>query len=393
MFTQPGSDDRTQDELLNDLRYGTPREQEAALARLAAIGEADALDAVIDYLREHAAEASRAGLDALRVLANKYLPEDRYSLAEALIPFLAAEDWEQRLIAVRLINTYPNELAIEPIRALIDEAREKIYAEQHVRLSPGRMLAERTLGEAIIALANSGRLLVLPDILEMLEDPSLRVVAARALGVIGSETERPRLEDLIEDDDPRVRDSAQWALALMDERMEQFLNPPPEFLEPPPDRLNPIYWAHRQLRASEDGLLQYLIVRIAIEHLILDTFVSEGRVPEQCLIIVRRYEGDTPPPYRFNDAPIIGIWEYRWQGPLLRQREGPLPPNQPRFRYPGDSAATITISYPEALEVADEGLVSFDCRFEPFFGRGWIYRVAWREEGWTFSVLRRTWAS
>ena len=393
MSTQPGSDDRSQEELLHDLRYGTPREQEAALARLAAIGEADALDAVIEYLREHAAEAGRAGLDAMRVLANKYLPEDRYSLAEALIPFLAAEDWEQRLIAIRLINTYPNELAVEPIRALIDEAREKIYAEQHVRLSPGRVLAERTLGEAIMALANSGRLLVLPDILEMLEDPGLRAVAARALGVIGSETERPRLEDLVEDEDPRVRDSAQWALALMDERLEQFLNPPPDFLEPPPNRLNPIYWAHRQLEASDNDLLQYLIVRIAIEHFILDAFVSEGRVPEQCLIIVRRYEGDVPPPYRFNDAPIIGIWEYHWQGPTLHQREGPLASNQSRFRYPGDSAATITISYPATLEEADEGLVSFDCRFEPFFGRGWIYRVSWRENGWTFSVLRRTWSS
>lgn len=393
MSTQPDPDDRTQDELLHDLRSGTPPEQEQALPRLAAIGEAEALDAVVEYLARRAPQAGRAGLDALRVLANKYMPEDRYELAEALIPFLAVDDWEQRWIAVRLMNTYPNELYVEPIRELIDEAREKIYAEQQRRLSTGRILAERTLGEAIMALANAGRLAVLPDILEMLEDPSLRIVATRALGVIGTETERMRLEELVEDEDPRVRDAAQWGLGLMDERMEQFLNPPTDFPEPPPNRMNPVYWMHRQLRASDDELLQHLVVRIGIEHLILDAFLSEGRVPEQCLIVVRCYEGDTPPAAKATDVEIIGMWEYRAQGPSLHQREGALDVTQSRLRRPSESGAMITISFPRDLDDRGEGLVSFDCRFEPFFGRGWIYRVAWRHGGWTFAMQRRTWSS
>ncbi len=393
MSAQPSSDYRTQAELLHDLRHGSPSEQEEALERLAAVGEAEALDAVVEHLRDQPPEAGRAGLEALRVLANKYMPLDRYGLAEALIPFLAVDDWEQRLIATRLLETYPNELAIEPIRDLIQEAREKVYAEQGKRFSPTRVLAERTLVQAIMALAHSGRLLVLPDILEMLEDQSLRIVATRALGAIGSETERPRLEDLIEDEDPRVRDAAQWALGLMDERAEQFLNPPSEIPEPPPDRLHPIYWMHRQIEASDDDLLQFLIVRVAIEHLILDTFLSDGRIPDRCTITVRRYGGDTPPDPRANDAEIVGVWEYVSQGPQLQQRSGPPPGRFSQFKRPGDSAATIVISYPETLPVNCEGLVSFDCRFEPFFGRGWIYKVARREDGWTFAVLRRTWTS
>ncbi len=393
MSTQPVPDDRTQAELLHNLRYGSPDEQEEALQRLAAVGEAEALDAVVDYLREEPSSAARAGLEALRVLANKYIPDDRYSLAEALIPFLEAREWELRLASVRLFNTYPNELAVESIRHLIDEARDKVYAERLNRASPSRALAERTLGEAVMALASGGRLLALPDVLDMMEDPALRVVATRALGVIGSETERQHLDDLCEDGDPRVRDAAQWALGLMDERAEQFMNPPTEMPEPPPDRLHPIYWTHRQLWASDDDVIQFLVVRIAIEHLMLDQLLSEGRVPETCLIMARRYRGSEPPDHRDSNAQIVGMWEYKWHGPELSQKfsEGaarPLPPGALLGR--GNS---IVVSYPEDLHFDETGLVSFDCHLGPFFGQGWLYRVARREDGWTFIRVRRTWAS
>src|SRR5690554_6053761 len=222
MSTQPGPDDRTQAELLYYLWHGTQGEQERALERLSAVGEAEALDAVIDYLRDQPEVQSAAGLDALRVLANKYLPMERYSLTEALTPYLSAEDWEQRLVAVRLLNAYPNELAIDALQEVVDEARERVYEERRQKSSHTRALVERVLGESFMALANTGRLLVLPEILDMLEEPPLRVVATRALGVIGSETERLTLDELCEDDDPRVRDAAQWGLGLMDERAEQF---------------------------------------------------------------------------------------------------------------------------------------------------------------------------
>ena len=156
MSTQPGPDDRTQAELLYFLWHGTPGEQERALERLAAVGEAEALDAVIEYLCEQPEGGSVIALDALRVLANKYMPLERYSLAEALIPYLASDDWGSRLTAVRLLNAYPNELAIEPVRILIDEAFEKVYDEHLTRNSPERMLAERTLGEAIMAWQTAG---------------------------------------------------------------------------------------------------------------------------------------------------------------------------------------------------------------------------------------------
>jgi len=43
-------DYRTQEELLHTLEHGAPNEQDAALARLADVGDAEALDAVITYL-------------------------------------------------------------------------------------------------------------------------------------------------------------------------------------------------------------------------------------------------------------------------------------------------------------------------------------------------------
>lgn len=392
MSTQPGPDDRTQAELLYFLWHGTPGEQERALERLAAVGEAEALDAVIEYLCEQPEGGSVIALDALRVLANKYMPLERYSLAEALIPYLASDDWGSRLTAVRLLNAYPNELAIEPVRILIDEAFEKVYDEHLTRNSPERMLAERTLGEAIMALANCGRLMVLPEILDMLEEPTLRVIATRALGVIGSETERLTLDELCEHADPRVRDAAQWGLVLMDERAEQFLYPPESFPEPPPDRLHPIYWSHRQLEAADDDLLQFLVVRVALENLLLDQFLSEGRVPERCLITVRRYRGTTPPDRRRNDAEIVGRWEYSFHGPMLIERDINARPGWSARPETGPGrSSSITVNYPERLPVDGVGEVTFDCRYGPFSGQGWIYTVCRGADGWTFSDKRPTW--
>ncbi|MBN1121648.1 MAG: HEAT repeat domain-containing protein [Anaerolineae bacterium] len=395
MSAQTAPEDRTQEELLHDVRYGSSEERESALSRLAAVGEAEALDAVIDFLQKTPQdESAEAGLDALRVLAHKYMPLERYGLTEALIPFLDDKDWQKRLTSVRLLNAYPNELAIEPIRMLVYEAREKIYREQHIASTTTRILTERTLSEAIMALANGGRLLVLPDILEMMEEPALRVIATRSLGLIGSDTERARLEDLIEDRDPRVRDAAQWALALMDERAEQFLNPPSEIPAPPPGRLNPLYWAHRQLEASDDSLLQFLIVRIAVEHLILDRFVSDGNVPEWCTITTRRYLGDAPPNHRENDAEIIGVWDYSFHGPRLRRRSRINSGAQTvRPKASSGRGAIITISYPERLPVAGWGLVSYDCQFQPFHGQGMIFKVYEQDEGWTFIQRQDTWAT
>ena len=395
MHNQPGPDDRTQAELLDDLRYGALEEQHEALRRLAAVGEAEALDAVVDYLRDQPIGTGDEALDALRVLAAKYIPLDRYGLAEALIPFLSDDDWESRLSAVRLLNAYPNELATEAVRDLVEDTRDQILSEQRRRPSRRRMLIERTLGEAIMALANCGRLLVLPDILEMLDDTPLRVVATRALGVIGSETQRPLLEDLIEDGDPRVRDAGQWALGLMDERAEQFMTPHNEIPEPPPDRLHPIYWAHRQLEASPDDLVQFLVVRVALEHLLLDQHISEGRVPERCTITLRAYQGRTPPDPRANDADIVSVWEYRWEGPVLRRRVNlkRYPPADAPGSGERSKGASITISYPEDLSFEEDGLVSFDCHFEPLSSQGWIYRIARRDNEWIFVRQRRTWTS
>lgn len=394
MQSQPGPDDRTQAELLDDLRYGALEEQQDALRRLAAMGEAEALDAVVDYLRDQPIATNADALDALRVLAAKYIPLDRYGLAEALIPFLSDDDWENRLSAVRLISTYPNELATESIRDLVSDTRDQVDEEQRRRPSRRRMLVERTLGEAIMALASCGRLVALPDILEMLEDPPLRIVSVRALGMIGSETQRPLLEDLIEDGDPRVRDAAQWALGLMDERAEQFMTPPDQIPEPPPDRLHPIYWAHRQLEASRDDLVQFLVVRVALEHLLLDQHISDGRVPERCSITLREYQGGTPPDPNANGAEVVGVWEYRWDGPILRRRLNTEPRDYAiRPGRPQRQGAAITISYPADLALDGDGLVSFDCHFEPLSSQGWIYRIARRSGEWIFVRQRRTWTS
>lgn len=385
MSTQTGPDDRTQAELLYDLEHGTPQEQQRALSRLTAVGQAEALDAVVDYLREQPPGKAKAGLGALRVLATKYLPLDRYGLAEVVTPFLDSRDWGQRLIAIRMLNTHPNELAVDPLRDLIDEAREKVYIEHGRQFSSARVLAERNLTEGIMALANCGRLMALPDILDILEDPALRPIAARALGIIGSETERLRLEDLIEDDNVHVRDAAQWALGQMDERIEQFTNPPSEFPEPPPDRLSPIYWAHRQLNASDDDLLQFLIVRVAIEHLMLDDLLSEGRIPETCLITLRGYHGDSPPSYKSEGPELIGAWQYYWNGPALRKlAKVPNPGRRPSGMLAGRKASII-ITYPIDLRRVRDGQVRFDCFFGTLMSRGWIYQIARKGQEWTFA--------
>jgi HEAT repeat protein len=393
-------DNRTQAELLHDLRYGSPHEQDEALARLSAVGEAEALDAVVEYLCHQPESARVPALEALRVLANKFIPTDRYGLAEALLPFLSSEDWAHRLMATRLFSTYPSELATGNLHTMVEDAWHKVCTEHGQRsrpTSPARLLVERTLAEGIMAMASCGRLGALPRVLDYLEDQSLRPVATRALGVIGSETERERLEDLIEDEDFRVRDSAQWALTYMDDRIEMLTNPPDQMMEPPPDRLLPAYWAHRQLHSGTDPLLQFLIVRVAIEHLMLDAFLSEGRVPEECLITVRRYEGNTPPDFKLNRAEIVGVWQYHWHGPELNRLEN-LPSSQglsrvQRTSLPLKRGAGITISYPANLMFDSEGLVGFDCLFGPFFGRGWLYHIARRHGEWAFALIRRTWAT
>lgn len=386
-------DDRTQSELLNDLRFGSPQVQEEALSQLTAVGEAEALDAIIDYLRDQPPGTCDVGLDAVRVLANKYMPVDRYGLADAVIPFLSSEQWAHRLTATRLLSVHPNELATDALRDLVDEARTKLIEERRNRLSPQRIIVERTLVEGVLAMAYSGRLLVLPDVIEMLEDRALRALATRAIGIIGSETERDRLEDLAEDEDFRVRDAAQWALGLMDERIEMFTRPPDQIPEPPPDRLSPVYWAHRQLFASEDELIQFLVVRVAVEHLLLDALLSDNRVPEQCLIITRRYDGQVPPDFRSGEAEVTGLWRYLFHGPDLIELEASSIPPTARGGLGTGRSSSITVSYPAALDYSDEGLVSFDCLFEPLAGRGWLYRITRQDGTWTFKRVRKTWSS
>ncbi|MGF1505052.1 MAG: HEAT repeat domain-containing protein [Anaerolineae bacterium] len=396
-------DTRTQDELLAALSTGSIQEQKEILERLAAIGEAEALDAVIELLRDAPEETEDEALQALRVLATKYVPTDRYALAEVVLPILESTDWPQRLAAARLVNTHPNELAVDPLRDLIEEARERVYTERNNRFSPRRILAERSLWEGVLALANCGKLNVLPEILALLDDPYMRPIAVRALGVIGSETERPHLEDLAEDEDFRVRDSAQWALGLMDERAAQFMLTPDQLPPPPPDRLNGLYWMHRQLRASSNELVQLLVVRIAIEHLLLDVFLVEGRNPLDCDIILREYEGHTPPDPEKNETEVMRVWHYQWNGPTLTPGEIPDPPPAPRrvqstrpgvMHHSEDETRRITITYPrDLLSSAGEGLVTFDCQFDTHFGRGWIYQLTLGERDWSFARVRQTWSS
>jgi HEAT repeat protein len=397
MSSQPGQDDRTHSELLNDLRFGSPHAQEEALARLVAVGEAEALDAVIDYLRSQEPVNYDAGLDALRILAGKYMPLDRYGLAEASMPYLSSEDWSQRLGATRLLSAHPNELAAGSLRTLLHEAKSKVIEERRSKFSPLRVVAERTLAESVLALASCGRLMAQRDMHDLLEEKPMRALATRGLGIIGSETDRPLLEDLAEDEDVRTRDAAQWSLALMDERAEQFMRPPDSVPEPPPDRLTPIYWAHRRLNASDDDFLQFLITRVAIEHLMLDALLMDGRVPEECLITVRRFAGNIPPDFRANNAEIVGSWKYYASGPYIEELEDrpalPAPAPQRPGGLPAPRTSQITISYPAIMPDADEGLVSFDCIFEPFLGKGWIYKITQRDGEWTFTVVRRTWSS
>src|SRR5574341_160910 len=391
---ESGSDTRTQAELLRDLNYGPPHLLKATLERLAAIGEAEALDAITEYLHSQPVEARVEGLESLRILAQKYMPGDRYMLAEVLMPFLESDEWKYRLIAAQLLNAYPNELVFDSMRKLVSEARDKVEDERRRRFSPARMIAERTLGESVMALASCGGLRALPDIMDLMDDPTLRPIATRALGVIGSETERDHLmEDLIEDPDVHVREAAHWALNLMDERQEMFMRPPDQQPEPPPDRLSPLYWMHRELYASDDDLYQFLVVRVAIEHLMLDPFLSEHRIPETCRITVRRYEGDEPPDFRQNRAEITGLWQYHREGPALEILDASTPRPGLMGIPPAQRGAHITISYPADLVHSGVGLVSFDCMFGPFLGRGWIYRVTQEHEGWTFALVQRTWAS
>jgi hypothetical protein len=386
-------DDRTHAELLIDLRNGSRQAQEEALARLAAVGEAEALDAIVNYLGDQPPGEGGAGLDALRVLAYKYAPVDRYGLADALIPFLAADQWDQRLTSARLLSVHPNELATDALRDLVYEARDRLEEERRNRTSNLRSVVERTLVEGVMAMAYSGRLLVLPDVIEMLDDRPLRALATRAIGIIGSETEVDRLEELAEDEDYRVRDAAQWALGLMDERREMLMRPPDQMPEPPPERLSPIYWAHRQLYTGDDDVVQFLVVRVAIEHLLLDARLSESTVPEQCTIILRRYEGQTPPEFKSSEPEIVGMWRYYFQGPDLVELEIPKnPPATPPV--PGASMArtpSITITYPVDLPWCDEGIVSFDCLIEPRKWESSHFRIMRRDidGAWSFYLLRK----
>jgi len=299
---------RTQDELLHTLLHGAPAEQDVALMRLADVGDAEALDAIIDYLRPKLPNVSPSGLRVLQVLATKYIPTDRYSLTELLLPFLELDDWNRRLVVVRLLTIHPNELAVDPLREVIAEARAEV---ENARQRPSRPFAEPTLnallGESILALAHCGHMSVLPDITEFLEDPMLRPVAVQALGIIGTDSDRPQLEDYAEDDDVRVRDAAQWSLGLMDDRLAQLMAGPEGWPEPPPGRLHPLYWMHRQLFASNDPLLQFLVIRIAIEHILLDRFHPERRVPRACIIVARR----------FPDEDVDGCGENRRDGSIF----------------------------------------------------------------------------
>lgn len=402
MSTKFNPDNRTQDELLDALYESQALERDRVLDRLSAKGEAEALDEIIHFIRQNPDEVGKSGLNALRVLANKYTPSDRYSLAESLIPFLERKDWSQRLTAARLLNTHPNELATAPLRDLVTEAYDTLHEEAQNRFSPKRLLAERLLNESVMALANCGRLSVLPEILDYTEEPVTRPIAARALGIIGDETEREYLEEMAEDDDVRVRDSAQWALALMDDRREMFMNPPMEMPEPPPERLHPIYWAHRQLEASDDDLLQFMVVRVALEHLLLDRYLGDGRIPERCQIILREYTGDVPPDFRSqeDESKIVQAWNYTWDGPTLVEPEDlpekPLPP-EPKYKSRTSERKTgwrptVVITYPTGLQYAQKGIVGFDSLLEPHSGRGWLYHVNHNGDDWQFSRLKKIWS-
>src|SRR6185503_14837731 len=173
-MTNPSAPEgKTQAELLNDLKNGSPQEQEQAVIRLGAVGDAESLDAVVEFLRSQPDGARGPALDALRVLANKYMPLDRYGMAEAVIPFLSASEWSQRFMATRLLNTHPSELATGRLREVVQEAMDKVIAEQGMRFSTVKMLAERTLAESIMALASCGKLAALADIVRYIDNNEL----------------------------------------------------------------------------------------------------------------------------------------------------------------------------------------------------------------------------
>ena len=134
---------------------------------------------------------------------------------------------------------------------------------------------------------------------------------------------------------------------------------------------------------------------MAIEHLVLDNFIGEGRIPEQCRVIVRSYQGSTPPGFKSEETETVGAWRYNWVGPRLRQVGIPDQPTADsshprRSRLRG---ARIIITYPEKLSSEGEGRVGFDCLFGPSFSQGFLYHVAWRDGDWTFALVRDTWSN
>jgi hypothetical protein len=388
-------DYRTQEELLHTLEHGAPDEQDVALARLADVGDAEALDAVIAHLRARLPHISRAGLRVLEVLANKFAPIDRYSLTELLIPSLEMGDWNQRLAIVRLLATHPNELAVDNLRQLIAEVRQEI---ENTRLRPARPFAEPTLNallaEAILAMAHCGHMNVLPDITEFLEDPPLRPVAVQALGIIGTDSDRPQLEEYAEDDDVHVRDAAQWALGMMDDRLAQLMAGPEGWPEPPPDRLLPVYWTHRQLFATDDPLVQFLVTRIAIEHLLLDRFFFERRNPRMCVITARRFPDEealqAAPPREEGER--VGGWLYRGDIPSLEPYDGPDRPGPMRREKGAPSwvswRPSIVIRYPATLEGRGYGMVICERHLFPLPMPRWEYYLRREEDKWEFYCYR-----
>ena len=386
---------RTQEDLLRALANGAPDEQDVALAHLADVGDAEALDAVVAYLGSKQSPVSQAGLRALLILASKYMPSDRYGLTELLAPFLGAGDWNRRLSVVRLLATHPNELAVEYLRRLIAEAREEIG---RVRQRPMRPFAEPALqaviGETILAMAHCGMMSVLSDITEFMEDQALRPIAVQALGIIGTDSDRPQLEEYAEDDDVRVRDAAQWALGVMDDRLRQLMTGAEGWPEPPPDRLLPFYWAHRQLVASEDPLLQCLVVRIAVENILLDRFFAERRNPRACIIVARRFpdEDALRAAASYQEGERVGGWTYRGDGPALEPYDGPER-QEPVKRGQGLPSwaswrPAIVIRYPATLEEEGYGVAFFERFLFPLPMPMWEYYLKRAGDKWEFYCYR-----
>jgi len=365
------------------------------LAHLADAGDAETLDSVITYLGSSQSSLSQVGLRALLILASKYMPSDRYGLTELLAPFLETGDWNRRLAIVRVIATHPNELAVERLRHLIAEARDEI---ERVRHRPMRPFAEPALqaviGETILAMAHCGMMSVMADIAEFMEDPTLRPAAVQALGIVGTDSDRPQMEEYAEDDDVRVRDAAQWALGIMDDRLQQLMAGPEGWPEPPPDRLLPIYWAHRRLIASEDPLLQCLVTRIAIENVLLDRFFSERRTPRVCVVAARRFpdENALRAASSYQEGERVGGWLYRGDGPALEPFDGPERP-EPVKRGQGLPSwaswrPTVVIRYPATLEEDGYGVAFFERYLFPLPMPMWEYYLKHVGDKWEFYCYR-----